>query len=139
VHRYEPSGALHGLLRVRGFTQDDAHISARRPAREECLKINDLILSVYADFGFTDDILIKSRPARKRVGTDAMWDHAEGVLRSVLDKIAARSATASRSAINRAKAHLWAEVRIRVRDAIGPTGNAHTQVDLHLPERFGAF
>ena len=83
VHRYEPSGALHGLLRVRGFTQDDAHIfCTEEQLAEECLKINDLILSVYADFGFTGDLVIKlsTRP-EKRVGTDATWDHAEGVMR----------------------------------------------------------
>jgi len=69
VHRYEPSGALHGLLRVRGFTQDDAHIFCTEDQlAEECLKINDLILSVYADFGFDDDILIKlaTRPEKTR-------------------------------------------------------------------------
>jgi threonyl-tRNA synthetase len=102
VHRYEPSGALHGLLRVRGFTQDDAHIFCTEDQlAEECLKINDLILSVYADFGFEDEILIKlaTRP-EKRVGTDAMWDHAEGVLRSVLDQIAARSGNRIKTGVN---------------------------------------
>ena len=79
VHRYEPSGAMHGLLRVRGFTQDDAHIfCTEEQLAEECLKINDLILSVYADFGFDGDLVIKlsTRP-EKRVGSDAAWDHAE--------------------------------------------------------------
>src|SRR5215813_11975288 len=88
VHRYEPSGALHGLLRVRGFTQDDAHIFCTEDQlAEECLKINDLILSVYADFGFESEILIKlaTRPD-KRVGTDAMWDHAEYVLRDAIGR-----------------------------------------------------
>ena len=78
VHRYEPSGALHGLMRVRGFTQDDAHIfCTEEQLAAECLKINDLILSTYADFGF-DEIIVKlsTRPD-KRVGTDACWDHAE--------------------------------------------------------------
>ena len=79
VHRYEPSGALHGLMRVRGFTQDDAHIfCTEEQLADECLKINDLILSTYADFGFDGDRQVKlsTRP-EKRVGTDAMWDHAE--------------------------------------------------------------
>ena len=107
VHRYEPSGAMHGLLRVRGFTQDDAHIfCTEEQLADECLKINDLILSVYADFGFTSDIVVKlaTRP-EKRVGTDAMWDHAEGVMRSVLetDRRAVRR-HASRPASIRAKA-----------------------------------
>ena len=93
VHRYEPSGALHGLMRVRGFTQDDAHIfCTEEQMADECLKINDLILSVYEDFGFTGDLTIKlsTRP-EKRVGTDAMWDHAEGVMATVLSEIQAQS------------------------------------------------
>src|SRR6201991_23874 len=81
VHRYEPSGAMHGLLRVRGFTQDDAHIFCTdEQMAAECLKINDLILSVYKDFGF-DEITIKlsTRPD-KRVGSDELWDRAESVM-----------------------------------------------------------
>ena len=66
VHRYEPSGAMHGLMRVRGFTQDDAHIfCTEEQLAAECLKINDLILSVYADFGFTGDSRSSSRPGRR--------------------------------------------------------------------------
>ena len=102
VHRYEPSGALHGLMRVRGFTQDDAHIfCTEEQLAAECLKINDLILSTYADFGF-EEITVKlaTRP-EKRVGTDAMWDHAEDVLSRILAADRRRSpATASRPAIN---------------------------------------
>jgi threonyl-tRNA synthetase len=143
VHRYEPSGALHGLLRVRGFTQDDAHIFCTEDQlAEECLKINDLILSVYADFGFTDDILIKlsTRP-EKRVGTDAMWDHAEGVLRSVLDKIAARSGDRIKTAINPGEGAFYGpKFDYMLRDAIGRDWQCGTtQVDFNLPERFGAF
>ena len=91
VHRYEPSGALHGVMRVRAFTQDDAHIfCTEEQIAAECHKINELILSVYADFGF-DQIVVKlsTRPD-KRVGTDAMWDHAEAVMGRVLDEIKAR-------------------------------------------------
>ena len=81
VHRYEPSGALHGLMRVRGFTQDDAHVFCTdAQLAEECLKINELILSVYADFGFEEVIVKLATRPEKRVGTDAMWDHAEDVL-----------------------------------------------------------
>ncbi|TIU45613.1 MAG: threonine--tRNA ligase, partial [Mesorhizobium sp.] len=92
VHRYEPSGALHGLMRVRGFTQDDAHIfCTEEQLAAECLRINDLILSTYADFGF-DEISVKlsTRPD-KRVGTDEAWDHAEAIMSNVLETIRTRS------------------------------------------------
>jgi threonyl-tRNA synthetase len=72
---------MHGLMRVRGFTQDDAHVfCTEEQMADECLKINDLILSVYKDFGF-DEIVVKlsTRP-EKRVGSDASWDHAEAVM-----------------------------------------------------------
>ncbi|HEY7459748.1 MAG TPA: threonine--tRNA ligase [Xanthobacteraceae bacterium] len=143
VHRYEPSGAMHGLLRVRGFTQDDAHIFCTEDQlAEECLKINDLILSVYADFGFEQDILIKlaTRP-EKRVGTDAMWDHAEDVLRSVLDKIAARSGNRIKTGINPGEGTFYGpKFEYVLRDAIGRDWQCGTtQVDFNLPERFGAF
>ena len=89
VHRYEPSGALHGLMRVRAFTQDDAHIfCTEEQLAAECLKINDLILSTYADFGFEEIVVKLSTRPEKRVGTDEMWDHAEDVMRRVLDQIA---------------------------------------------------
>jgi threonyl-tRNA synthetase len=90
VHRYEPSGALHGLMRVRAFTQDDAHVfCTQEQMADECLKINDLILSTYADFGFEGDLTVKlsTRP-EKRVGTDEAWDHAEGIMQDVLKQIA---------------------------------------------------
>ena len=90
VHRYEPSGAMHGLMRVRGFTQDDAHVfCTEQQLADECLKINDLILSTYADFGFEGELTVKlsTRP-EKRVGTDEMWDHAERVMATVLSEIA---------------------------------------------------
>jgi len=143
VHRYEPSGALHGLLRVRGFTQDDAHIFCTEDQlAEECLKINDLILSVYADFGFESDLLIKlaTRP-EKRVGTDAMWDHAEGVLQSLLDKIAARSGNRIKTGINPGEGTFYGpKLEYVLRDAIGRDWQCGTtQVDFNLPERFGAF
>jgi threonyl-tRNA synthetase len=81
VHRYEPSGALHGLMRVRAFTQDDAHVFCTEEQLEaECLKINDLMMSVYRDFGFEEVVVKLSTRPEKRVGTDAMWDHAEDIL-----------------------------------------------------------
>jgi threonyl-tRNA synthetase len=143
VHRYEPSGALHGLLRVRGFTQDDAHIFCTEDQlAEECLKINDLILSVYADFGFEDEILIKlaTRP-EKRVGTDAMWDHAESVLRSVLEQISARSGNRIKTGVNPGEGTFYGpKFEYVLRDAIGRDWQCGTtQVDFNLPERFGAF
>ena len=78
VHRYEPSGALHGLLRVRDFTQDDAHIFCTEDQlAEQCLEMNDLILSIYDDFGFEDVVVKLSTRPEKRVGSDEQWDHAE--------------------------------------------------------------
>jgi threonyl-tRNA synthetase len=143
VHRYEPSGALHGLFRVRGFTQDDAHIFCTEDQlAEECLKINDLILSVYEDFGLEEQILIKlsTRP-EKRVGTDAMWDHAEDVLHSVLGQIAARSGNRIKTAINPGDGAFYGpKFDYVLRDAIGRDWQCGTtQVDFNLPERFGAF
>ncbi|TIT46428.1 MAG: threonine--tRNA ligase, partial [Mesorhizobium sp.] len=142
VHRYEPSGALHGLMRVRGFTQDDAHIfCTEEQLADECIKINDLILSTYADFGF-DEITVKlaTRP-EKRVGTDAMWDHAEGVLQDVLDKIAARSGNRIKTGVNPGEGTFYGpKFEYVLKDAIGRDWQCGTtQVDFNLPERFGAF
>ncbi|RWC36082.1 MAG: threonine--tRNA ligase [Mesorhizobium sp.] len=142
VHRYEPSGALHGLMRVRGFTQDDAHIfCTEEQLADECIKINDLILSTYADFGF-EEITVKlaTRP-EKRVGTDAMWDHAEGVLQDVLDKVAARSGNRIKTGVNPGEGTFYGpKFEYVLRDAIGRDWQCGTtQVDFNLPERFGAF
>jgi threonyl-tRNA synthetase len=142
VHRYEPSGALHGLMRVRGFTQDDAHIFCTdEQMAEECLKINDLILSTYSDFGF-DEIVVKlsTRPD-KRVGTDAMWDRAEAVMMQVLDTIAAQSGNRIKTGINPGEGAFYGpKFEYVLRDAIGRDWQCGTtQVDFNLPERFGAF
>ena len=141
VHRYEPSGALHGLMRVRGFTQDDAHIFCTEEQLEaECLKINDLMMSVYKDFGF-EEVVVKlaTRPA-KRVGSDAMWDHAEGILRRVLGKMAADSSRI-KTGINEGEGTFYGpKFEYTLRDAIGREWQCGTtQVDFNLPERFGAF
>src|SRR6476620_133791 len=81
VHRFEPSGALHGLMRVRAFTQDDAHIfCTEEQIMAEAMEINDLIMSIYADFGFTDIVLKLSTRPEKRVGSDEVWDKAEAAL-----------------------------------------------------------
>jgi threonyl-tRNA synthetase len=142
VHRYEPSGALHGLMRVRGFTQDDAHIFCTEDQLEaECLQINDLMLSVYRHFGF-EDVVVKlaTRPAR-RVGTDAMWDHAEGILKRVLIKMEAQSGGRIKTDINEGEGTFYGpKFEYTLRDAIGREWQCGTtQVDFNLPERFGAF
>lgn len=142
VHRYEPSGALHGLMRVRGFTQDDAHIFCTEDQlAEECLKINELILSTYADFGF-DEIVVKlsTRP-EKRVGTDEMWDHAEDVMTRVLKQIEDQSGGRIKTSINPGEGAFYGpKFEYVLRDAIGRDWQCGTtQVDFNLPERFGAF
>jgi threonyl-tRNA synthetase len=142
VHRYEPSGAMHGLLRVRGFTQDDAHVfCTEEQLAAECLRINDLILSVYADFGFESDLVVKlsTRP-EKRVGSDASWDHAEAVMGKVLEQIAAQS-NRIKTAINPGEGAFYGpKFEYILRDAIGRDWQCGTtQVDFNLPERFGAF
>ncbi len=141
VHRYEPSGAMHGVMRVRAFTQDDAHIFCTEDQlAEECMKINDLILSVYGHFGF-DKIVVKlsTRPD-KRVGTDAMWDHAEAVMGRVLDEIKARFGNVVETALNPGEGAFYGpKFEYVLRDAIGRDWQCGTtQVDFNLPERFGA-
>ena len=86
VHRYEPSGALHGLLRVRHFTQDDAHIFAtEEQITEECVNLNEQLLSIYRDFGFTDVRIKFSDRPEKRVGSDEVWDKAEAALKRAVE------------------------------------------------------
>ncbi len=144
VHRYEPSGALHGLLRVRAFTQDDAHVfCTEEQMADECLKINDLILSTYQDFGFTGDLTVKlsTRPD-KRVGSDAAWDHAEAIMMDVLKQIEARSHNQKiKTAINPGEGAFYGpKFEYVLRDAIGRDWQCGTtQVDFNLPERFDAF
>ena len=143
VHRYEPSGALHGLLRVRAFTQDDAHVfCTEEQMADECLKINDLILSTYADFGFEGDLTVKlsTRP-EKRVGSDAAWDHAEGIMQDVLKQIAAQGSNRIKTAINPGEGAFYGpKFEYVLRDAIGRDWQCGTtQVDFNLPERFDAF
>ena len=142
VHRYEPSGALHGLMRVRGFTQDDAHIFCTdEQMAAECLAINDLILTTYRDFGF-DKIVVKlsTRP-EKRVGSDALWDRAESVMTQVLDQIKEQSGGLIETSINPGEGAFYGpKFEYVLRDAIGRDWQCGTtQVDFNLPERFGAF
>ncbi|MBX9589126.1 MAG: threonine--tRNA ligase [Hyphomonadaceae bacterium] len=144
VHRYEPSGALHGLMRVRAFTQDDAHVFCTpEQMAEECLKINDLILSTYADFGFDGEMTVKlsTRP-EQRVGSDEAWDHAERIMSDVLKQIEARSHNQKiRTAINPGEGAFYGpKFEYVLRDAIGRDWQCGTtQVDFNLPERFDAF
>ena len=142
VHRYEPSGALHGLMRVRGFTQDDAHIfCTEEQLAAECLRINDLILSTYADFGF-DEVSVKlsTRP-EKRVGSDEAWDHAETIMSDVLATIEAQSGGRIKTSINPGEGAFYGpKFEYVLKDAIGREWQCGTtQVDFNLPERFGAF
>jgi threonyl-tRNA synthetase len=142
VSRYEPSGALHGLMRVRAFTQDDAHVFCTEDQlAAECLKINDLILSTYGDFGFEEIIVKLSTRPDKRVGTDEMWDHAEEVMGRVLKQIEDQSGGRIKTSINPGEGAFYGpKFEYVLRDAIGRDWQCGTtQVDFNLPERFGAF
>ncbi|MGE0583545.1 MAG: threonine--tRNA ligase [Flavobacteriaceae bacterium] len=142
VHRYEPSGAMHGLMRVRGFTQDDAHIFCTDDQlADECMKINDLILSTYSDFGFEDIVVKLSTRPEKRVGSDALWDRAEAVMREVLERIEKESGGRIKTGINPGEGAFYGpKFEYTLKDAIGREWQCGTtQVDFNLPERFGAF
>ena len=142
VHRYEPSGALHGLMRVRGFSQDDAHIfCTEEQMADECLKINDLILSTYKDFGFEQIVVKLSTRPEKRVGSDAAWDRAEDIMNKVLVQIAEQSDGKIKTAVNPGEGAFYGpKFEYVLRDAIGRDWQCGTtQVDFNLPERFGAF
>ncbi len=135
VHRYEPSGALHGLMRVRAFTQDDAHIfCTQNQITEECIKVCELILSIYKDFGFEKiHIKFSDRPA-KRVGSDEIWDKSEEAL-----KIAIEASGLSYTYNPGEGAFYGPKIEFVLRDAIGRDWQCGTlQVDLNLPERLSA-
>ena len=142
VHRYEPSGALHGLMRVRGFTQDDAHIFCTEDQlASECMRINNLILTTYADFGFSGITVKLSTRPDKRVGSDLNWDHAEEIMTKVLERIEAESGGTIKTMINPGEGAFYGpKFEYVLRDAIGRDWQCGTtQVDFNLPERFGAF
>ena len=142
VHRYEPSGALHGLMRVRGFTQDDAHVfCSEAQLADECLKMNDLILSIYRDFGFEDVVVKLSTRPEKRVGADELWDRAEAAMSDVLQQIAAKSGGTVKTGINPGEGAFYGpKFEYVLRDAIGRDWQCGTvQVDFNMPERLGAF
>ncbi len=133
VHRYEPSGALHGLLRVRHFTQDDAHIFCT-PAQmqDECASTIALVFAIYRDFGFEDvAVKLSTRPAN-RIGSDATWDQLEGALSGALDRMDIEYR------INPGEGAFYGpKLEFVLRDAIGRDWQCGTlQVDLNLPERF---
>ena len=135
VHRFEPSGALHGLMRVRAFTQDDAHIfCTEEQITEECCTVCQLILDIYRDFGFTDvRIKFSDRPA-KRIGSDEIWDKSEAAL------IAAVKTTGLVCVTNPGEGAFYGpKLEFVLRDAIGRDWQCGTlQVDLNLPDRLGA-
>jgi threonyl-tRNA synthetase len=135
VHRYEPSGALHGLLRVRAFTQDDAHIfCTEEQITQECLTVTNLILEIYKDLGFEDVILKYSDRPELRVGDDQVWDKSEAAL------LEAIKATKLEYSINKGEGAFYGpKIEFVLRDAIGRDWQCGTlQVDLNLPGRLGA-
>ena len=135
VHRYEPSGALHGLLRVRAFTQDDAHIFCTEDQiTDESLSVTNLILEIYKDLGFENVILKYSDRPEKRVGDDAVWDKSEAAL------LAAIKQSKLEYTINKGEGAFYGpKIEFVLRDAIGRDWQCGTlQVDLNLPDRLGA-
>ncbi len=135
VHRYEPSGALHGLLRVRAFTQDDAHIFCTEDQiTEECLSVTNLILDIYKDLGFENVILKYSDRPDLRVGDDSVWDKSEAAL------LEAIKASKLEYSINKGEGAFYGpKIEFVLRDAIGRDWQCGTlQVDLNLPGRLGA-
>ena len=134
VHRYEPSGALHGLMRVRAFTQDDAHIFCTEDQiTEESKKVCDLVLSIYKDFGFENvSIKFSDRP-EKRVGNDKVWDKSEAALREAME------ATGLEYSLNPGEGAFYGpKLEFILKDAIGREWQCGTlQVDLNMPERLG--
>ena len=135
VHRYEPSGALHGLLRVRAFTQDDAHIfCSEDQITSECLNVTNLILDIYKDLGFKNVVLKYADRPDIRVGDDKVWDKAEA---SLLDAV---KATKLEYSINKGEGAFYGpKIEFVLRDAIGRDWQCGTlQVDLNLPGRLGA-
>ncbi len=135
VHRYEPSGALHGLMRVRSFTQDDAHIfCTEEQITEESVKVTKLILDIYKSFGFENVSLKYADRPEKRVGDDAVWDQAE---KALLEAIKASNVDCT---LNKGEGAFYGpKIEFVLRDAIGRDWQCGTlQVDLNLPGRLGS-
>ena len=135
VHRYEPSGALHGLLRVRAFTQDDAHIFCTEDQiTQESLTVTNLILEIYKALGFENVVLKYSDRPEKRVGDDSVWDKSELALLSAIKQ------SKLEYTINKGEGAFYGpKIEFVLRDAIGRDWQCGTlQVDLNLPQRLGA-
>ena len=133
VHRYEPSGALHGLMRVRHFTQDDAHIYCTEDQMaQECIEVVAFVLDIYKDFGFENvKIKLSTRPDN-RIGTDEIWDKLEGALSNALDVMGL-----DYELFPGEGAFYGPKLEFVLRDAIGRDWQCGTlQVDMNLPERF---
>ena len=133
VHRYEPSGALHGLMRVRHFTQDDAHIYCTEAQMEqECIDVIALVLNIYKDFGFEDVVIKLSTRPENRIGSDEVWDKLEGALSNALDVMGLDYVLFPGEG-----AFYGPKLEFVLRDAIGRDWQCGTlQVDMNLPERF---
>ncbi len=134
VYRYEKSGVLHGLLRVRGFTQDDAHIfMMEEQLEDELVKIIDMIIFILRTFGFNEyEIYLSTRPEKGYIGEKIIWDRAEAILKSVLDKAGLRY-----NIDEGGGAFYGPKIDIKIKDALNRTWQCSTvQVDFNLPERF---
>lgn len=133
VHRYEPSGALHGLMRVRHFTQDDAHIyCTEEQMQQECIDVVALVLDIYKEFGFEDVVIKLSTRPEKRIGSDEIWDKLEGALSHALEAMGLDYVLYPGEG-----AFYGPKLEFVLRDAIGRDWQCGTlQVDMNLPERF---
>ena len=134
-HRNEPSGALHGIMRVRGFTQDDGHIFCTEDQiQPEVTAFNDLVRKVYADFGFTDITIKLALRPEKRVGADVVWDKAETALREAL-----KASGLEWEELPGEGAFYGPKIEFHIKDAIGRSWQCGTvQVDFSMPQRLGA-
>jgi threonyl-tRNA synthetase len=134
-HRNEPSGALHGLMRVRGFTQDDAHIFCTEDQiKEEVKNFNDMLYKSYGDFGFKDILVILSTRPEKRIGSDIIWDKAEKSLESALKETGLDYETQAGEG-----AFYGPKIEYTLKDSLGRLWQCGTiQLDFNLPERLGA-
>jgi threonyl-tRNA synthetase len=134
-HRNEPSGALHGIMRVRGFTQDDGHIFCTEDQiQSEVTAFNALVRKVYADFGFNDVMVKLALRPEKRVGSDEVWDKAELALREAL-----KASGLAWDELPGEGAFYGPKIEFHIKDAIGRSWQCGTvQVDFSMPQRLGA-
>ncbi|MCH8321911.1 MAG: threonine--tRNA ligase [Proteobacteria bacterium] len=136
LHRFEPSGSLHGLMRVRAFTQDDAHIyCTQEQMKDECIKVIELVIDIYKDFGFEDVVIKFSDRPERRIGSDEVWDKSEKALKEALE------ATGRDYVYNPGEGAFYGpKLEFVLRDAIGRDWQCGTlQMDLNLPERFDIY